>query len=208
MLVASDQRQNNHKAISEQLLREIRAATKDVHLRLHNHPLTGTLAEPGLTRERYILVLMGFERFYQGVGSDFSTLNASFQPGDSAGLLKADLASLACPLNPLPACPRLQLPSSMDSYLGMMYVLEGSRLGGQVIAKNVYDTLGYTCENGASFFIGYGKDTGKRWRDFLRYFSDCAENPAPIVEAACATFNHLERWLWQVNETKVVHENI
>jgi len=56
--------------------------------------------------------------------------------------------------------------------LGMLYVLEGSTLGGRFILKNIQENLGLDEENGVSYFSGYGNKTGSYWKKFLVYFTE------------------------------------
>nr|WP_262512340.1 biliverdin-producing heme oxygenase [Adhaeribacter arboris] len=78
-----------------------------------------------------------------------------------------------------------------------MYVMEGSTLGGKVISKIVYETLGYTPENGIAFFNGYGTQTGPKWKAFQEALTRFALTPAQeeaIVTTATRTFQKLEVW--------------
>ncbi|MCE7054496.1 biliverdin-producing heme oxygenase [Algoriphagus sp. AGSA1] len=56
--------------------------------------------------------------------------------------------------------------------LGILYVIEGSTLGGRIISKHVQRTLGYTPDNGAAYFAGYGEDTGLFWKKFMTILGD------------------------------------
>lgn len=61
---------------------------------------------------------------------------------------------------------------SVPFSLGMLYVLEGSTLGGRFILKNIQENLGLDEENGISYFSGYGNKTGSYWKKFLAYFTE------------------------------------
>lgn len=61
---------------------------------------------------------------------------------------------------------------SIPFALGMLYVLEGSTLGGRFILKNIQENLGLDEENGVSYFSGYGNKTGSYWKKFLAYFTE------------------------------------
>jgi heme oxygenase len=63
---------------------------------------------------------------------------------------------------------RVTLPPLADlpSLLGAMYVLEGSTLGGQIIASHVETALPLTPGHGDSFFRGHGSQTGPLWKEF------------------------------------------
>ncbi|MEO5903066.1 MAG: biliverdin-producing heme oxygenase [Gemmatimonadaceae bacterium] len=55
--------------------------------------------------------------------------------------------------------------NSVCDCLGMIYVLEGSTLGGQIIASAVARSLALTPPNGCRYYIGYGSRTGSRWKE-------------------------------------------
>ncbi|MET0272136.1 MAG: biliverdin-producing heme oxygenase [Phenylobacterium sp.] len=77
--------------------------------------------------------------------------------------------------------------------LGLMYVAEGSTLGGQVIRRHVETSGGDMA--GLSFLDPYGRETGPRWRGFLAVLNAVARTPAEIeamVAGALAGFRHAE----------------
>jgi heme oxygenase len=76
--------------------------------------------------------------------------------------LDRDLAHFREPA-PLP-CP-VPAPASRAEALGLLYVLEGSTLGGQVIRKQLLKQ-GQSLD-GLSFLDPYGAETGPRWKSFL-----------------------------------------
>lgn len=60
---------------------------------------------------------------------------------------------------------------SLPFALGMLYVLEGSTLGGRFILKNIQENLGLNEEKGISYFSGYGNKTGSYWKNFLAFLT-------------------------------------
>ncbi|MBX3483817.1 biliverdin-producing heme oxygenase [Phenylobacterium sp.] len=76
--------------------------------------------------------------------------------------------------------------------LGLMYVLEGSTLGGRVIRKHVESRGGDM--RGLSFLDPYGADAGERWRAFLGVL-DAEADVEGLVAGAVAGFDHSERHL-------------
>jgi heme oxygenase len=63
-------------------------------------------------------------------------------------------------------CKELPPISSHAEALGAMYVLEGSTMGGKIIARMIEGQAGINGPSGFSFFNGYGDDNGKMWEDF------------------------------------------
>ena len=57
--------------------------------------------------------------------------------------------------------------------LGIMYVAEGSVLGGQYILRNIKKALGEDVS--CNFLNVYGEKTGQLWKDFLQQLNGYAE---------------------------------
>ncbi|WP_121354685.1 biliverdin-producing heme oxygenase [Flavisolibacter nicotianae] len=88
--------------------------------------------------------------------------------------------------------PRLQ---NTAQAFGALYVLEGSTLGGKMIAKMLLKNAAFsTCENALTFFSGYGEDTGNKWKTFLDVLNR-QENAGDVVHGANETFLYLKRWM-------------
>src|SRR5690606_14516390 len=56
---------------------------------------------------------------------------------------------------------------SLPFIAGIIYVIEGSTLGGRYILKNIESALNLTSHKGASFLAGYGNHTGSLWKKFM-----------------------------------------
>lgn len=85
---------------------------------------------------------------------------------------------------------------SVGEALGVMYVLEGSTLGGRVIRKQVMGRGGDMA--GLSFLDPYGESVGDRWRSFLAVLDAEARTSADteaMVGGAVAGFRHAGRRL-------------
>jgi heme oxygenase len=85
----------------------------------------------------------------------------------------------------LPRCAELPHVSSDAHALGCLYVLEGSTLGGQVIARRVRRVLQIDGDAGLAFFRAYGARTGRMWQGFVDRL-----NAYPATDAEA-------RWLLQ-----------
>lgn len=81
---------------------------------------------------------------------------------------------------------------------GCLYVLEGSTLGGQIIARKLESSLGLTSEHGCSFFSGADRNVAEKWlrfRESIQAFADSdAVHPPAIVAAAVRTFEVFIAW--------------
>ncbi|MCF2907582.1 biliverdin-producing heme oxygenase [Pseudoalteromonas sp. DL2-H2.2] len=60
-----------------------------------------------------------------------------------------------------------QFSASMHESLGWLYVVEGSKLGAAVLAKEA-EKLGLHSGFGARFLAGSGADRGSNWRQFMQ----------------------------------------
>ncbi len=98
----------------------------------------------------------------------------------------------------LPLAPTSPLRSLADQF-GCLYVLEGSTLGGQFIARDVRANLNYTPENGCAFFASYGANIGTMWRKFREaieaYAASQPDRHDTIIHSAVATFQTFGDWI-------------
>jgi heme oxygenase (biliverdin-IX-beta and delta-forming) len=97
----------------------------------------------------------------------------------------------------LPQCrPLMPLPAP-EAVLGSMYVVEGSTLGGAIIARDVENRLGLTAETGCAYFRSYGRDIAAMWKSFGAVLLEASSPEADdlIVESAQKTFTVMHDWL-------------
>lgn len=94
---------------------------------------------------------------------------------------------------------RSALPEMNDlpSFFGTMYVMEGSTLGGQFIARHVEKVLHLNEGQGSSYFRGHGSQTGPMWKEFcemlrLRILDDQTD---AVVLSAKAMFRTFGAWM-------------
>ena len=109
------------------------------------------------------------------------------------GLSEAQIAAL-------PRCKYMERPESFAQALGCAYVVEGSTLGGQIIARHLRKQLNLPPE-GLRFFTAYGAETGAKWREFVALLNDYQATERErneILAAASATFRALECWLDEI----------
>jgi heme oxygenase len=166
------------------------------------------LVGPGLSLRRYTTILKAFHGFIAPLEARLRRLARSAPPLGfpmpwRAPLIRRDLVALglsARAVAALPRCPTLPELSGPAHLAGCLYVLEGSRLGGQVIGRALAGGLGIDRKSGAAFFTGGESpaETAARWRSVLAWLDAMAANgadPDEMVAAACETFATLDRWL-------------
>lgn len=82
--------------------------------------------------------------------------------------------------------------SSVGHLIGLLYVIEGSTLGAQHIARSLEKHHGLTTSNGASFFYGYGEQTQHFWQAFINFAElnvTESEQMTQAIATACQTFD-------------------
>lgn len=107
-----------------------------------------------------------------------------------AAWLRTDLEALGCAAHG----PRAPLPPAVGRFpdcLGVAYVVEGSTLGGRVLARR-------PGLRGLRFFEGYGEATGRLWRELVAEVERVGAEPSDrsaILRAAVDTFERVTHWL-------------
>jgi heme oxygenase len=87
-------------------------------------------------------------------------------------------------------------------FLGAMYVIEGSTLGGQYIARHVEHALGLFPGNGDAYFRGFGDRTGSMWREFQDALEQVNDGDADIViNSAKKMFSMFGEWMAHLEQT-------
>lgn len=125
--------------------------------------------------------------------------------------LHADLLALAMDESTLPDCQHVPRLDTRAQRFGCLYVLEGSSLGGAVIARHLREHLGITDCTGGRYFAGYGARTGSMWNAFrasltaYAYACQCADRTGTdsatdsatereVVAGARSAFRTLRAW--------------
>lgn len=112
------------------------------------------------------------------------------------GWLADDLRAAGVDTEVLPRCGEPQPVASVAARYGLAYVVEGSTLGGRVLARQLA-AAGSRYAN-SRFLAGYGDETGAAWRtfrDLLELDVHTAADLADAAGAAVQAFATLQRWL-------------
>lgn len=108
--------------------------------------------------------------------------------------LAKDLEALGCRLPQLAGDDRLPAIGNNSRAFGALYVIEGSTLGGQIIAQMIRKQLNIT--EGLTFFEGYGEKTMAMWENFKLSLNSRAELDATeVVQTANETFWKFSEWI-------------
>ncbi len=197
--------QEREKTAQQQFLQNLKQTTLPQHEALERNPLSTALMSPELTREQYLHVLQRFYGFVKPVEEQIYPLLTNVLGNtdkfERAAMLREDLAILGMSSAEIDALPLLHtLPPASDAAaaLGIVYVLEGSKLGGQFISRHVGSTLGISAENGLRFYAGHGRETGAIWNEFRQAMADFAVDSGQedvLIQSAAHTFDTFKTWL-------------
>jgi heme oxygenase len=169
----------------------LKRETREAHHRIDQHPALKPLIRRDLTLAEYTTALSALYAPVEGLekvlSSGLVTLGVDYPLIQRAALLKADLHQLG--QRERVGGPTAPTPSGLASLVGMLYVLEGSRLGGAMIARHVSHVLGGQVP--LRFFSTYPLEADQ-WRAFW-CFAECHCPPStwPAVrEGAQQAFTH------------------
>jgi heme oxygenase (biliverdin-IX-beta and delta-forming) len=113
-----------------------------------------------------------------------------------AGLLEADLERCEAVLGPISrrVCGDLPRMETEAQAAGVMYVLEGSTLGGQVIARHVRRIIGPDAP--CAYHQSYGALAHAKWEEFRVYLRgiEPVDDQQTAIMSARETFTKLEAW--------------
>ena len=146
--------------------------------------------------DRYAAVLQGLDSFLSAweprlLAALPKALRDGFRARSRHAFLRQDLQALSAHLPTRPQAPggdgavlALVLPDKAAA-LGSMYVLEGSALGGQAIARALRQCPGLDAMRGTRYFMGHGADTGRMWREFRDLLSRELDEDPVAIQGAC-----------------------
>lgn len=188
----------------ESLRAKLREATHHQHTQLNNHPLLSGLMQADYPIENYYKLLLAYDRLYQVLEEQIIHFIAQYDANFDYHsrlkwpLIKQDLGYLN--IAPLQVAPSLKNPviNSIGQLIGVLYVVEGSTLGAQFIARSLEKHHGLSQTKGGRFFYGYGEETQKNWQDFIGFIETIANQPEQCPQAldsANQTFDYFNLML-------------
>ena len=180
------------------LSQRLRAETRDEHARIERD-LERSWQTETLAGYRHMLGrLYGFHASWEPDIARALGDELFLEPRRKLHLLASDLSRLgAVPaeVSGLPRCKPLGLPTPAHA-LGSLYVMEGSTLGGQLIARRLTQTFGPAIGGALSYHRAYGGAVGPMWRAFrARLDAEPASVHDQAVVSARNTFATLRGWL-------------
>lgn len=161
------------------------------------------LTRAGVDRRRYLRFL---EKSYGFIAACEQRLDIGAAPPSlgierrlKAPLLRSNLRALGCSapaIDRIAFCEQLPHVEHWPAALGYFYVIEGSTLGGQLLARHFRERLG-AGDEALAFLLGYRHDTGLMWKEMVGVLEGamCGGAAAEaITDSARDTFTLLERW--------------
>lgn len=177
------------------LLAQLRVATRKQHARLESLPALRRLFAHDYSVAEYIRLLQSFFSIFGSLEAAVTATGRKTAACLGYELRREDLAADLETLGaesvadtPVPSV----LTGSRAAETGCLYVLEGSRLGGKVIARQLASSLGLTADSGMRFFAGPAGNEGHSWAQFCRRAELSCDDPSAretAVSAAAATFD-------------------
>lgn len=106
-----------------------------------------------------------------------------------------DIRDAGLPKPEFDICRELPAIDSAEQAIGALYVLEGSTLGGRIIAGMIHRQLGPATPTG--YFNGYGEENSHMWQAYKEFLDQprTAEQTSAILEGAKATFITFKNWI-------------
>lgn len=113
-------------------------------------------------------------------------------------LLEHDLMLLGIKTNTTNLCQNLPPLSNVYQAMGVLYVLEGSTLGGQVIHKHLMNQNSFSKKSELKFHLGYENQTIQMWNQFKSSLNLIPGNhESEVIATAQSTFSTLKNWITQ-----------
>ncbi len=196
--------------IQEQIsvMKRLKEETRPMHDAIEKNPYLEQVTSDAISMEEYHKIIEAFWGYYAALEPKLFE-NATEQwlgefnvpQREKLSLLKADLIAMGkhteASIAEIPVCSNLPETNSSAKKLGILYVLEGSTLGGSVITRHLKSKLGDAVENCTQFYFPYGEMTGPNWKNFAMLVerSCTPDEHDEIVESAKKTFQTLDDWM-------------
>jgi len=178
----------------------LRKGTADIHQLVERRV---PVFREGFNLEDYSQLVEQFFGFWAPVEERLANLESlrdpdlALQSRFRCSLLREDLLILGRDPASVRRCEKVPRLDNFLQGLGCLYVLEGSTLGAQIIARRLEEILRIGGGSGASFFNAYGGLTGSRWMEFKGFVTASVkpEQTDEVVKAARQTFTCFYEWL-------------
>lgn len=177
---------------------DLKIHTRDVHVQLEQRLIP--VIQSINTRSQYADLLKLFYAFYTPLelrlsavpGIEKITGTIQLRKADS---LKNDIIALGSNTDSALFCNDLPECGDLGRAFGIMYVLEGSVLGGKAIANIIAKKLAPENPLPFSFFLPYGNEPKVVWDHFKATLDATDLSKAALLAGATDTFVLFRRWI-------------
>jgi heme oxygenase len=153
--------------------------------------------------DQYIALLQMFYGYFGGLEQQINKfVDAQNLPDHNqrrkTESIATDIQNLGATIPPLAQRGELPEIDNLKKAIGALYVIEGSTLGGKIIAGMMRQHFTFQGDEGLSFFCGYGDDTDKMWTSFkneLNAIASTTQGRTEITKAADQTFEMFGEWI-------------
>ena len=188
---------NLTSSISSKFLNDIKSETANSHKKLESLPVSASILSPHMKMDDYVHYLSLMYDVHKNTEEVIFPLLSGIiddlEMRTKKHLIENDLHYLNHKRLFSNEVFKIQEPT-LPFALGILYVIEGSSLGGRFILKNITTIPGLDNDNGISYFNGYGDKTGSYWKSFLNSLSEYEQNyncGDTIIEGAVYAFESI-----------------
>ncbi len=192
--------------MSNDILRNrLKVLTKPFHDSLEATPLAISLASGNITKDKYISFLKDLYYLHKEVESkmclmpEWSSYKLDPHQHTRADLLLADLAAFGVHVEDITSNITLIDEYSFAKIIGMLYVLEGSTMGGRVLSQRLLHVRGNDDLPVTRYYNAYADETMQRWGEYCSFLSEYEikhpEDSSEIILGACSMFLQMEEIL-------------
>ncbi|OEJ67382.1 biliverdin-producing heme oxygenase [Magnetovibrio blakemorei] len=181
-------------------LHDLRTGTKQLHEAIESVPILQELASGQITPQRYKRVLSAFIGFWGPVEHGLAQQSLPIDWKARVPNLRNDLQALGCSpeeIKTIAECPFIPQPVDIEGGLGVLYVLNGSRLGGAVIHKALR-AKGSIPDDCMSYFAAPSETLSSDWKIFTKGIELSIQTEAGVRSASASareTFLALMTWI-------------
>jgi heme oxygenase (biliverdin-IX-beta and delta-forming) len=196
--------QQHYPVQTEDIFVRLRAETAELHSALESLEISKAIVSPSVSINdyaRYLRKMLAVNRDFENhIFPLLSTVLPDIEQRKKSRWIENDLVRLGettPQISPLPITashPRIDVPFA----LGMMYVLEGSTMGGRYILNNISSVEKIAVTGAQQYFSGYRENTGRFWTTLKAVIKTNAisENDnKQIIAGAVMTFNCIYQYL-------------
>ena len=185
--------------MENKLITRLRNATGQVHKDLEALPVSKIIVSPELTAAAYVDYMHKVFAIHDAIERNVFPVLAEKVPDlelrKKTEHIVNDLTAMKSGIPEGDAFLDPEFRNTVPFCMGILYVSEGSTLGGQYILKNVQKVLGEEAAHATAFLNVYGPRTGSMWKAFTDILSTYDEllSEADMKEVAAGAVYGFER---------------